>query len=158
MNKKLLIITIFLGAALLSVGLLLLKPSGEVVAPGSSSQTPDESSPTMSTQPASEISEGGLYIEYSDDAIAKASGRKLLFFHAPWCPQCRAIERDIESEGVPAGVTVIKVDYDSNQSLRKKYDVRLQTTFVEVNDSGEGINTYVAYDEPTFKSVKDYFL
>ena len=95
----------------------------------------------------------GVYVDYSDDAIAQAQGRVLLFFHAPWCPQCRSVENDILAEGVPAGVTIIKVDYDSRQDLRQQYGVTLQTTFVEVDDAGAELQKHVAYDDPHLDAV-----
>ncbi|MDQ3123640.1 MAG: thioredoxin family protein [bacterium] len=97
----------------------------------------------------------GSYREYSEEALAEASGSKLLFFHAPWCPQCRALEQDIQSKGVPEGQTIFKVDYDSNQALRQKYGVTIQTTFVLVNDQGELSKKFVAYDDPTLQSVQN---
>lgn len=96
----------------------------------------------------------GVFEDYQEGLVASTDGVKLLFFHAPWCPQCRMIEADIKSEGVPNGVTILKVDYDSNQALRQKYGVTLQTTFVEVDDNGDEIEKFVAYNEPTFDSVK----
>lgn len=95
----------------------------------------------------------GIYTDYSSDALAKSSDTTLLFFHAPWCPQCRAVDADIKADGVPENVTVLKVDYDSRQDLRQKYGVTLQTTFVSVDANGEKIDSYVAYEEPTFDSV-----
>ena len=100
----------------------------------------------------------GEYIEYSSSAIAETTGEKVLFFHAPWCPQCRSIEAGIISQGVPDGLTIIKVDYDSNQLLRQKYGVTLQTTFVRVDDEGNLIDKYTAYREPTFDAVKRDYL
>jgi thiol-disulfide isomerase/thioredoxin len=110
--------------------------------------------------PASSIDTpgAGSYVDYSDTAIASAEGTTLLFFHAPWCPQCRSIESDIIAEGVPAGVTVIKVDYDSHQDLRQKYEVTLQTTFVEVDSNGDLVQSYVAYEDPRFQAVVDAML
>lgn len=93
------------------------------------------------------------YIDYSDGVIAATPGQKILFFHAPWCPQCRALEADIKKGPIPAGVTIIKTDYDSMQSLRQKYGVTLQTTLVKVDDSGNLIKKYVAYDEPTLQNL-----
>lgn len=95
----------------------------------------------------------GSYEEYSESAVAEADGRVLLFFHASWCPQCRAIEDDIRTEGVPAGVTILHVDYDSNQALRQRYGVTLQTTFVEVDSAGDPLQSHVAYDEPSLDAV-----
>ena len=101
----------------------------------------------------------GSYVEYSADVVANTPGTKVLFFHASWCPQCRAIEADIKRESVPAGLTIIKVDYDSHQDLRKKYGVTLQTTFIKIDDSGNAIaDKYVAYNEPTFAAVKRDYL
>lgn len=100
----------------------------------------------------------GTYVIYTDDIIAATAGTKILFFHAPWCPQCRALHTDINASKIPDGVTIIKVDYDSHQDLRQKYGVTLQTTFVRVDDDGELIEKYVAYNEPTFDSVKENLL
>ena len=76
----------------------------------------------------------------------------MLFFHASWCPQCRALEEDIEANGVPDGITVLKVDYDSRQDLRQQYDVRQQTTLVVVDGSGARVDSFVPYDEPTLSA------
>lgn len=100
------------------------------------------------------IEQPGAFVDYQEGLVASTDGTRLLFFHAPWCPQCRMIEADIKEQGVPNGVTVLKVDYDSNQVLRQKYGVTLQTTFVKVDRNGEAIKKYVAYNEPTFESVK----
>lgn len=79
----------------------------------------------------------GRYVDYSAERIA-ANGydRTLLFFHAPWCPECRAYEQAIESGTVPEGVQILKVDYDSNTELRKQYGVTIQTTFVRIDENG----------------------
>lgn len=109
---------------------------------------------TTETEPALPKKQAGTYVTYSSTAVASTKGTKLIFFHAPWCSQCRMIEADINAQGVPDGVTVLKADYDSNQDLRKKYGVTLQTTFVRVNDDGSLFKKYVAYNEPTFDNVK----
>lgn len=111
-----------------------------------------------SSAPPETTLSSGAYINYSEQAVKEARGQKVLFFHAPWCPQCRSIESGIESQGVPEGFTIIKVDYDTNQALRQKYGITLQTTFVKINDQGEFISKYVAYDEPTFDAVKRNYL
>jgi thiol-disulfide isomerase/thioredoxin len=111
--------------------------------------------PTQQTNPPStnEPKKLGVYVDYSENAIADADGTILLFFHAPWCPQCRQLDADIKKNTIPDGVTIIKVDYDSNQDLRKKYGVTLQTSIVRVDENGEFISKYVAYNEPTLNSV-----
>lgn len=120
----------------------------------SRSQSPTPS-PTVSPESSSDsISQAGSYRNYSADAVASTDGTKLLFFHAPWCPQCREMDQSIKDGGLPDGVTVFKVDYDSNQQLRQKYGVTIQTTFVKIDDSGNKVDQYVAYDEPQFSSVE----
>jgi len=54
---------------------------------------------------------------------------------------------------VPDGVTIFKTDYDSNQALRQKYGVTIQTTLVKIDDDGKLVKKYVAYDEPTLESL-----
>lgn len=112
-------------------------------------QTADDM-PATSTQPAV----AGTYIDYSDEQVLKASGTKLLFFHAPWCPQCRALDTSIKASSLPDNLTIFKVDYDSNQTLRQKYGVTIQTTIVKIDPAGEKIESYVAYGEPTFDAVE----
>ena len=121
--------------------------------------TIDEVTPAPVTSEPTQTAKAGTYINYSEDVIANTSGEKVLFFHAPWCPQCREIDSDIKAQfSLPENTTIIKVDYDSNQKLRQKYGVTLQTTFVKVDDSGNGIQKYVAYNEPNFASVKKNIL
>lgn len=102
---------------------------------------------------SSAASQPGEYVEYSPELVSSTPGDKLLFFHADWCSQCVALEEDIEASGVPEGVTIFKVDYDSNQDLRQEYGVTIQTTMVKVDDNGEKIDSYVAYEDPTIDNV-----
>jgi thiol-disulfide isomerase/thioredoxin len=100
----------------------------------------------------------GTYTDYSESKVASTTGTKLLFFHAPWCPQCRALDQDIRASSLPSNTTIFKVDYDSNQALRQKYGVTLQTTIVSVDGGGNLLKKYVAYDKPTFANVKENVL
>lgn len=114
-------------------------------------RTPDATArPDATTEPAPAP---GAYVDFSEEALATARGTRVLFFHAPWCPQCRALEADILASGVPEGITVLKVDYDANQDLRQQYGVTLQTTVVALDESGGGAASFVAYDEPTLDAA-----
>jgi thiol-disulfide isomerase/thioredoxin len=130
--------------------LVFAPPTAPDGAPPPSSPSPAEDTPAPEPPPSDTA---GAYVEYSDDAIAQAEGRVLLFFHAPWCPQCRSVESDILAQGVPDGVTIIKIDYDSRQDLRQQYGVTLQTTFVEVDAEGTELQKHVAYDDPHLDAV-----
>lgn len=88
----------------------------------------------------------GRYIDY-DQAAVSINGYEetILFFHASWCPECRAFEQEILANPIPDGVQVLKVDYDSSTDLRQRYGVTIQTTFVKVDDAGERISSWVGY-------------
>lgn len=95
----------------------------------------------------------GKYVDYSPTVIAETPGTKVLFFHAPWCPQCRALEKSIEEGQIPENTTIIKVDYDTNQRLRQEYGVTIQTTLVRVDDQAKLVKKYVAYDDPSLETL-----
>lgn len=155
MNKKLLIIVIGI-IVLISLALSYVFFSNKQDTPAGTEQvtTITSNEDIASDQPKQIDTRDGSYLDYSDTAIATTQGTKVLFFHAPWCPQCREIEQSIKEDGIPSGVSVIKVDYDSNQALRQQYAVTIQTTFVKIDDDGNKIESYVAYEEPQFKSVE----
>lgn len=102
----------------------------------------------------------GTFTDFDEATFASAKGSRILFFHAPWCFQCREIEKDIKANlsQIPAGTTIYKIDYDSNQDLRKKYGVKLQTSFLKFDADGKVIKNFVAYDEPSFANLKKNIL
>lgn len=78
----------------------------------------------------------GAYTGYSASAVTVALAEKknvILFFHASWCPTCKSADKNFLSETPPANTVVLKVDFDSNIELRKKYGVTYQHTFVSLN-------------------------
>jgi thioredoxin 1 len=82
----------------------------------------------------------GSYSEYAPEKKSLAAdGAVVLFFHAPWCPSCRAANADIGANmsAIPPGFHILKVDYDSSLELKKQYGITYQHTFVRVNDRGE---------------------
>lgn len=152
-NKKILFTVIGLLVLIsAAVAYTLITPNKGKIAEEMTKETTISTEET--TPPAQTDTQPGVYTDYSEEAIAATKGTKLLFFHASWCPQCRQIEASIQSDGIPSGVTVFKIDYDSNQKLREKYGVTLQTTFVKIDDNGNKIASYVAYEEPRFSSVE----
>jgi thioredoxin 1 len=81
----------------------------------------------------------GTYEAYSAEKIAMAqAGKVVIFFHAPWCPVCVALDTDISAhtEMIPEGIHILKVDYDTATALRSQYGVATQYTFVQVDGLG----------------------
>lgn len=154
MNKKLLFTLIGIVLVITAAITYVAMTPNNTAAPSPKSSTPTPKANKPQSPNEASQAQPGTYTVYSEEAINSTPGTKLLFFHAPWCPQCRQIESSIEKDGIPSGVTVFKVDYDSNQSLRQKYGVTIQTTFVKLNDAGEKQASYTAYQEPDFSSVR----
>ncbi len=91
------------------------------------------------------MAKAGSYVAYSGDKIAMAAtGDVVLFFHATWCPSCKALNSDIEKNvsAIPAGVTILKTDYDKEVELKKKYGVTSQHTLVQVDKDGNLIKKW----------------
>lgn len=87
----------------------------------------------------------GSYEAYSADKIARAeTGDVVLFFNASWCPSCRGLSANIESnlKSIPEGVSILKVDYDKETELKKKYGVTYQHTLVQVDKDGNMIKKW----------------
>lgn len=121
-------------------------------------QSEDMSKSTIPESSTDQTAQAGVYTSYSENALAETSGTRILFFHAPWCPQCRSLDKDITENGAPAGTTIFKVDYDSSQDLRKKYGVTIQTTLVLIDGEGNLVKKFVAYSDPTVASVIENLL
>lgn len=154
MKKNIPIIVAVVAAAIFG-GIILLDK--DTVAPTNSSAAPSTKT-TNQTNNTSLDSTAGRYLNYSEPALSNATGTKILFFHAPWCPQCRALEESINIGVIPRNVNIYKVDYDSSGDLKKKYGVTLQTTLVKIDEEGNLVKKFVAYDNPTLDSVKSNLL
>ena len=157
MNKKVIIIVlaVFL---LVGIGVAYLLTANKPVDEANSSNLVKQASPETQTQPAESPQAQGKYITYSAEALSTATGKRILYFHAPWCPQCQELDASIKKGPIPDGVTIIRTDFDSNQELRKKYGVTQQTTLVLIDENGNLVKKYNAYDSPTLSSITDNLL
>ena len=100
------------------------------------------------------MTKGGAYVAYSPEKIALAkSGHVVLFFHASWCPTCRALDKDIKAHlgEIPANLTILDVDYDTSTALKARYGVTMQHTLVEVDANGTLIQKWTG--SPTLTSI-----
>jgi len=81
----------------------------------------------------------GVYAPYDAEQIAQSKADHiLLFFHATWCPSCRALDADIvaNANSIPAGVEIYKVDYDIEVALKRQYGVTTQHSIIEISSTG----------------------
>lgn len=87
---------------------------------------------------------GGLgYVDYSEETLALSQGStRIVFFHAPWCSVCNFFEGQIEEQGVPNDVTILKVDFDTEDELKSQYGVNVQSTFVLLDDNGNVVESW----------------
>ena len=96
----------------------------------------------------------GSFEVYAPEKLAKAdSGKVVLYFRAAWCPTCKALDANIRAnlDKIPAGVTILDVDYDKYNDLKKKYNVTYQHTLVQVDASGNQIKKWSG--SPTLDSI-----
>lgn len=89
--------------------------------------------------------EKGSYEAYSAEKLALAdTGDVVLFFRASWCPTCRALDADIKANLslLPANLTILDVNYDTETALKQKYGVTRQHTLVQVASDGTMIKKW----------------
>jgi thiol-disulfide isomerase/thioredoxin len=94
---------------------------------------------TMMKKEESSMMQKGSYEAYSVSKLALAEkGDVVLFFRATWCPMCKALDGDIKANAssIPAGVTILDVNYDAETALKQKYGVTYQHTLVQVDANG----------------------
>lgn len=97
------------------------------------------------------------YVNYNEAVLAsaKGQGKVAVFFHAEWCPKCRALEAALmEQKADLGGVKIIKVDYDTETDLKVEYGVLLQDTVVFLNADGSVEKTVVS---PKVDEIKTFF-
>jgi len=106
--------------------------------PSESAMAKDPSESAMSEDAA--MAKEGAWVDQAayeaDAAKFHKAGDVVLFFNASWCPTCKATVESLDSAGVPAGLTVVSVDYDKATDLKKQYGVTVQHTFVQVDEQG----------------------
>ena len=79
---------------------------------------------------------------YTAAALAQAQAANqpvALHFHADWCPTCRAQEKALQSlKSDPAlDLTVLVANYDTEKDLKRRFNVRAQSTLVVLHGPKE---------------------
>lgn len=126
--------------ATMSASAMEKDPSATAMAKESPSAMESESAMEKESESAEAMATEGNWIDQAayeaDPASFHANGDVVLFFNATWCPTCKQAVKNLDADGVPAGLTVVSVDYDDNTDLKKQYGVTVQHTFVQVDESG----------------------
>jgi thiol-disulfide isomerase/thioredoxin len=135
-------------AKIIAVGLssfLLLSCS----APESVDQNQSVEVETGESMPAVESAEAAagnyiMYESYEAAASQYAESNVVLFFNAAWCSTCKIARDNFEAslDEIPSDLTVVVVDFDDSNELRKKYGVTLQHTFVQIDSMGEMVKKW----------------
>lgn len=153
MKNSKVILVISTGAVVLFGVLFLILSGGEdplasKTTSGSNDSTTEEISQqttqpqdSKTTETTTQTNPNG-YQDYDAASVAQTDGKKILFFHASWCPTCKALDQNIRAGVIPADLTIFKVNYDTADALRKKHGVTYQHTLVQVDDGGEQLNKW----------------
>ena len=131
MNRKHIIITSIITTVVVGSvagAVWLLRPQSPVGEPmtghNTSQKTPaqsGDSKPQQSSGSQQPVNpNAGRYTDYIDGKNMEHAYKKtILFFHASWCGDCQAFDKVLSEGLIPAGVQILKVDYDSRQDLLK---------------------------------------
>ena len=117
--------------------------SSTAPAPSRPTSTPAPESATASSDTtAAPAPTPGSYItlaEYQADKAAYDSGDVVLFFNASWCSTCKIARDNLTADptAIPAGLTIVTVDFDEATDLKQQYGVTLQHTFVQIGPGGD---------------------
>lgn len=127
-------------------GALLLSACGTgtdtATEPAATSEAMTEMTETPEMTDSTEAVEAmapGAYLtlaEYQDQMADRAGTTVVYFFHATWCPTCRATDESVTTDGLPDGLTLVKIDFDTETELRQEYGITQQHTFVQVDQDG----------------------
>jgi thioredoxin 1 len=99
-----------------------MKPMGKMSAP-------------MADKNAADKNAMNAFKPFTKEAFAAATAEgktTLVFFHAPWCPVCKAQEPKVLAHlnNDAKNVVAFKVDYDTNKALRQEMNVAKQSTLI----------------------------
>ncbi|GAB0174316.1 MAG: hypothetical protein HHAS10_01950 [Candidatus Altimarinota bacterium] len=98
----------------------------------------DNMKPEVPVAPEAKMMKPTGYMNFDETKVkeALASGQKVaLFFHATWCPTCKALDKSINAElsSIPSDALIVKVDYDTSAEMKQKYGVTSQHTTVLID-------------------------
>lgn len=100
------------------------------------------------------VMQTAVYTSYAPDVLANGQV-KVLFFSAAWCPICREADGTLQSwfNAQQPTLSVYKADYDTETTLKAKYGVTYQHTFVLVDGQGNEIQKIEGPSDAALKAL-----
>ncbi len=128
------------GGAMMDEGEEMMENDDKMMPARAGTDGKKEEGDSMKKEEKDSLTDAAVYTEYSEEKLAQYKGKQkvALFFHAKWCPSCRAADAEITKgiEGLGDNVVVLKTDYDTYTALKKEYGIISQHTFVFLNADG----------------------
>lgn len=96
------------------------------------------------TKEKATISKSGYIVYDSTEFQKQVDKKRVLFFHAKWCPTCKVADKEFteNSDKIPSDIILFKTDYDTEKDLIALYGVTYQHTFVYVDSQGNELKKW----------------
>lgn len=98
------------------------------------------------------------YLLYSPEVYSKLADKKrVLYFHATWCITCRYANNVFvtREKEIPPDVVILRVNYDTADAMKKKYQIMYEHAFVWVNAQDQALAIWYGRDlDLLYKNVK----
>jgi thiol-disulfide isomerase/thioredoxin len=144
-------------AKLISLGLTaLLLTSCAATAPAETNAQPEPVATTAAPEGVYANTAGYIsYETYSASPEKYSASNVVLFYNAYWCSTCKAARDGFESgmDTMPEDLTIVLVDFDENTEMRKKHDVIVQHTFVQIDSTGKELQRW--YGSTTVAEIEE---
>ena len=84
------------------------------------------------------------YQNYEQEVEKYQDSKVVMFFNAAWCSTCKIARDNFESslDQIPSDLTIVVVDFDNSDDLRKKYGITVQHTLVQIDANGESLKKW----------------
>mgnify|MGYP002152453912 CR=1 FL=1 len=101
---------------------------------------PKPSVAEIPTTKPTKVAADGSYTEYTPGVIGNGE-ESVLFFHATWCPKCKANDGRLKEYYGSAKYprSVYKIDFDTSLDLKKQFGVTGQDTFIVIDGNGNEV-------------------
>jgi thioredoxin 1 len=95
-----------------------------------------------------------VFDEKEFDKLTEKDKTMVLHFYASWCPTCKKQKNVVDGfiKPIEGKVPFVLVDYDEYEAMKKKYNVKVQSTLVYLNNGKEVSRMVAETDEASIKT------